>query len=48
MLAPNGYNQKVVAGDLAYDAREARAAVGKEDFRLAVTAGIKERLAGHR
>jgi hypothetical protein len=28
MLAPNGYSQKVVAGELANDAREARAAVG--------------------
>src|SRR5215218_408758 len=28
MLAPNGYSQKVVAGELANAAREARAAVG--------------------
>ena len=28
MLAPNGYSQKVVAGELANDGREARAAVG--------------------
>ncbi len=28
MLAPNVYSQKVMAGELANDAREARAAVG--------------------
>ena len=34
------------AGELADDACKARAAVGEDDSRLAVTAGVKELLAG--
>ncbi len=48
VFASFGYSQEVVAGQLADDAREARAAVGEEDLRLAVTTGVEEYLAGRR
>ena len=48
VFASFGYRQEVVAGQLADDAREARTAVGEEDLRLAVTAGVEEYLAGRR
>jgi hypothetical protein len=44
MLAPNGYSQKVVAGELANDAREARAAV--EDLRCDLLFQARRRLKG--